>query len=160
MNLTAIRGLEEVVRRHFGESLVVARVIGPGAGLVVDIGSGAGFPGVPIAVSWPERKVVLVESIGKKVVFLKELARLVRNLEVHDGRLQDANVSAEWATVRGLAIAGIAEEIRSRAKRVAAVVRAQEASAVASRLALESVQLARVPWDERTVVVSGWMSST
>jgi 16S rRNA (guanine527-N7)-methyltransferase len=74
-NLTAIRDPEEIVRRHFGESLFAARHLDPKALTVLDLGSGAGFPGLPIAIFHPEIQVTLAESQNKKVSFLREVVR-------------------------------------------------------------------------------------
>src|SRR5579862_3154038 len=68
-NLTAIRDPEEIVRRHFGESLFAARHIAPGTQTLLDFGSGAGFPGLPIALLRPEIAVTLAESQNKKSTF-------------------------------------------------------------------------------------------
>jgi 16S rRNA (guanine527-N7)-methyltransferase len=73
-NLTAIRDPEEIIRRHFGESLFAAQHIGPCATLL-DFGSGAGFPGLPIALVRPEIAVTLAESQNKKATFLREVVR-------------------------------------------------------------------------------------
>lgn len=73
-NLTAIRDPEQIVRRHFGESLFAAQHIGRTNSLL-DLGSGAGFPGVPIQLLRPEIAVTLAESQSKKAAFLHELVR-------------------------------------------------------------------------------------
>jgi 16S rRNA (guanine527-N7)-methyltransferase len=73
-NLTAIREPEEIVRRHFGESLFAGRHLGDCATLL-DFGSGAGFPGLPIQLLRPELKVTLAESQNKKATFLREVVR-------------------------------------------------------------------------------------
>jgi 16S rRNA (guanine527-N7)-methyltransferase len=73
-NLTAIREPEEIVRRHFGESLFAARHIGECATLL-DFGSGAGFPGLPIQLFRPDIAVTLAESQNKKATFLREAVR-------------------------------------------------------------------------------------
>jgi 16S rRNA (guanine527-N7)-methyltransferase len=74
MNLTAIREPEEIVRRHFGESLFVSGFLG-GIATLLDYGSGAGFPGVPIQIVRPDLRVTLAESQGKKAAFLREVVR-------------------------------------------------------------------------------------
>jgi 16S rRNA (guanine527-N7)-methyltransferase len=73
-NLTAIRTPEDIVRRHFGESLFAAAHLGPCATLL-DYGSGAGFPGLPIQLLRPEVHVTLAESRAKKAAFLHEAVR-------------------------------------------------------------------------------------
>jgi 16S rRNA (guanine527-N7)-methyltransferase len=88
INLTAIRTPEEIVRRHFGESLYVGGHVGT-CGTLLDFGSGGGFPGVPIQLVRPDVRVTLAESHNKKAAFLNEV---VRNLglptEVWAGRVE------------------------------------------------------------------------
>jgi len=91
-NLTAIREPEEMVRRHFGESLFAGAQI---AGRVeqdaslLDFGSGAGFPGLPIQLLLPGLRVTLAESQGKKASFLREAVRtLGLGTEVWAGRVE------------------------------------------------------------------------
>ena len=86
MNLTAIHDPEQVVTRHFGESLFAAQVLFPTrhepcAMCLLDIGSGAGFPGLPIKIWCPELPVTLIESQHRKATFLKEV---IRALDLHD----------------------------------------------------------------------------
>ena len=87
-NLTAIRSPEEVVRRHFGESLFVAQHL-PACETLLDFGSGAGFPGVPIQLARPGLAVTLAEAQNKKASFLRELVRcLALRTEVWGGRVE------------------------------------------------------------------------
>lgn len=95
MNLTAVRDPEQVVTRHFGESLFAAQVLFPQSGAppsmgLIDIGSGAGFPGLPIKIWAPALDATLVESQNKKATFLKEV---IRALELKD--ITVANTRAE-----------------------------------------------------------------
>jgi 16S rRNA (guanine527-N7)-methyltransferase len=88
-NLTAIREPEEIVRRHFGESLFAGRHIAPCTTLL-DFGSGAGFPGLPIQLLRPEIVVTLAESQNKKATFLREVVRTLGLMtEVWDKRVED-----------------------------------------------------------------------
>jgi 16S rRNA (guanine527-N7)-methyltransferase len=88
INLTAIRNPDEIVLRHFGESLVCARALPTGVKTLLDYGSGAGFPGAICALARPEIAVTLAESQGKKAAFLSELARtLDLSSTVHAGRV-------------------------------------------------------------------------
>ncbi|MFZ0284338.1 MAG: 16S rRNA (guanine(527)-N(7))-methyltransferase RsmG [Terriglobales bacterium] len=78
INLTSVRQPEAIVTRHFGESLFAARHLFPELGLpasLIDVGSGAGFPGVPIKLWAPQVHLTLIESNHKKVAFLRQLAR-------------------------------------------------------------------------------------
>ena len=74
-NLTAIRQPEEMVRRHFGESLFAGCLVPEGTQTLLDLGSGGGFPGIPIQILRSEIAVTLAESQGKKTAFLREAVR-------------------------------------------------------------------------------------
>jgi len=90
INLTAIRDPEECVTRHFGESLFIARHIEL-HGSLLDIGSGAGFPGLALKIAFPGISVTLLEPVAKKRAFLKEAARACGfgQVEVRGERLED-----------------------------------------------------------------------
>ena len=90
INLTAIRDPGECVTRHFGESLFLARHMEL-HGNLLDIGSGAGFPGLALKIPFPELSVTLLEPVAKKRAFLKEAARACRfaQVEVRGERLED-----------------------------------------------------------------------
>jgi len=91
-NLTAIRNPEEMVQRHFGESLFAGRILSvrlPLGATLLDIGSGAGFPGLPIQLLRPDLRVTLAESQGKKASFLREAIRaLGLSTEVFPARVE------------------------------------------------------------------------
>jgi 16S rRNA (guanine527-N7)-methyltransferase len=88
-NLSAIRDPRQMVSRHFGESLFAARHL-PQGGTLLDLGSGAGFPGLPIALARPELSVTLAESQNKKASFLREVVRTLGvAVEVWGGRVED-----------------------------------------------------------------------
>ena len=76
INLTAITSPEEMVEKHIIDSLAVAKLVPRGT--LLDAGSGAGFPGVPIRVARPDVEVILVDSVQKKVAFLKNLLAELR----------------------------------------------------------------------------------
>ncbi|MCC7549703.1 MAG: 16S rRNA (guanine(527)-N(7))-methyltransferase RsmG [Burkholderiales bacterium] len=88
-NLTAIRQRAKWVSHHILDSLAVVRHLPPGA--MVDIGTGAGLPGIPVAIAQPERSVVLLDSNHKKGAFLQQAAIEcgLRNCSVHVGRAED-----------------------------------------------------------------------
>ena len=90
INLTAIRRPEECVTRHFGESLFVARHLQL-AGDLLDIGSGAGFPGLALKIAFPDLSVTLLEPVAKKRAFLKETARVCAfsQVSVRSDRLEE-----------------------------------------------------------------------
>jgi 16S rRNA (guanine527-N7)-methyltransferase len=117
VNLTAVRTPEEIVTRHFGESLFAARHLLPDpeppqevplsspASLLVDLGSGAGFPGLPMKIWSPHTKVTLIESNHKKVAFLRETIRALTltSIDVFPGRAEDfPPASATLVTLRAV----------------------------------------------------------
>jgi 16S rRNA (guanine527-N7)-methyltransferase len=77
MNLTAVREAEGILKRHFVESIACARVLPSGIGSLLDFGSGAGLPGIPIAMCRPEICITLAESQNKKAAFLQEAVRVL-----------------------------------------------------------------------------------
>jgi 16S rRNA (guanine527-N7)-methyltransferase len=93
INLTSVRRPEEIVTRHFGESFFLAQNLFPPdwRGSVADLGSGAGFPGVPITIYAPDAQVTLIESNNKKATFLRELTRALKlpGISVFAGRAED-----------------------------------------------------------------------
>jgi 16S rRNA (guanine527-N7)-methyltransferase len=125
INLTAIRNEEEIVTRHFGESLFAARYLFPSvarapspartsqtepdapthAPRLIDIGSGAGFPGLPIKIWAPDIELTLIESNQKKATFLREVTRQLTliNINVFAGRAEDyQDPPAEVVTLRAV----------------------------------------------------------
>ena len=74
-NLTSVRDEEGILSRHFVEGIACARILPAGIKTLLDFGSGAGLPGIPIALCRPEIAVTLAESQGKKAAFLQEAVR-------------------------------------------------------------------------------------
>jgi 16S rRNA (guanine527-N7)-methyltransferase len=89
INLTAIREPDQIIQRHFVECAFTASQLPPETKSLLDFGSGAGFPGIPIAICRPDIRVTLAESQGKKAAFLRESVRLLQiNAEVYPGRVE------------------------------------------------------------------------
>jgi 16S rRNA (guanine527-N7)-methyltransferase len=91
INLTAVKTDRDIIIKHFLDSLTPAEMIGEQIKLL-DIGSGAGFPGVPLKIVRPDLDVTLLESSGKKVLFLKDLIRKLglKKLKAVSLRAEDA----------------------------------------------------------------------
>jgi 16S rRNA (guanine527-N7)-methyltransferase len=87
--LTSIRDPAEARRVHVDESLAAADVVRRFEGPIVDVGSGGGAPGIPLAAALPERQVTLLESNGRKCAFLREAARDFSNVTVVQGRAEE-----------------------------------------------------------------------
>jgi 16S rRNA (guanine527-N7)-methyltransferase len=87
--LTSIRDRDEARRVHVDESLAALDVMGRFEGPIVDVGSGGGAPGIPLAAVLPDREVTLLEANGRKCAFLREVAREFPNVTVVQGRAEE-----------------------------------------------------------------------
>jgi 16S rRNA (guanine527-N7)-methyltransferase len=168
INLTAIRDPEDIVTRHFGESLFAARHLFPAPSSVfstphalkasdrcstlVDIGSGAGFPGLPIKLWAPPIALTLIESNHKKAAFLREITRALTltNVNVHNARAETLGANTfDVVTLRAVerfeSILPTAAALVASSGRVALLIGAsQQDQALAS--------LARFTWSEAVPV--------
>jgi 16S rRNA (guanine527-N7)-methyltransferase len=103
INLTAIRDEEGILARHFVESIACARALPEGIATLLDVGSGAGFPGIPIALCRPEIVVTLAESQGKKAAFLSEAIRVLGvAAKIHAGRAEALTEHFDCVTLRAV----------------------------------------------------------
>jgi 16S rRNA (guanine527-N7)-methyltransferase len=103
VNLSAIRDEKGIISRHFVESIACARALPPGIRTLLDLGSGAGFPGIPIALCRPEISVTLAESQGKKAAFLQEALRLLGiQAKVHGQRAEELRVVFDCVVLRAV----------------------------------------------------------
>lgn len=97
INLTSEKDEEKVLERHIFDSLQYARAINP-KGKIIDIGSGSGFPGIPLKIIFPGLDLTLVESRRKRVSFLRELIRGMKleKIEVVNARAEDLGKKEEF----------------------------------------------------------------
>jgi len=117
-NLTAIRDEEGILSRHFVEPIACARFLPTGIATLLDFGSGAGFPGIPIALCRPDISVTLAESQGKKAAFLREAVRtLGLSAEIRAGRAESLAIQFDCVTLR--AVDRMPEAVRAGSKLVA-----------------------------------------
>ncbi|EFO79622.1 methyltransferase GidB [Oscillochloris trichoides DG-6] len=114
INLTTITDLGEIYRRHFLDSLSLARFWGTGPQSLVDIGSGAGFPGLVLKILRPELRLTLVESVGKKAEFMRHVARELNlyAVRVLDVRAEDVGRNAAERAKHDLVTARAVAELR------------------------------------------------
>ncbi len=115
LNLTS----EESLERHYGESLFLAEHLPAGPLRIADIGSGAGFPGFPIAVVRPDCQVTLIESHQRKAVFLKEASRKQPNIRVLAKRAEDVAEQFDWVVSRAVSYKDLSADLRRLASRAA-----------------------------------------
>lgn len=146
LNLTRIRGLDEIVRFHYCECLFVGQSLPPGSLRIVDVGSGAGFPGVPVAICRPESTVDLVESHQRKAVFLREATRSLDNVRVLAHRAERCQNKYDWMigrAIRAETLLGLA-----LAKNFMLLTAADDA------IEIPGSRIQSVPWGDQRVVVS------
>jgi 16S rRNA (guanine527-N7)-methyltransferase len=112
MNLTAIHDREQQLTRHVLDSLSVAPWLR--GERIADLGSGAGFPGIPLAIVEPERHFALIEATGKKADFLRHVAGEIRlaNVEIVQTRAEAYRPPIRFATVVARAVGPIADLVR------------------------------------------------
>jgi 16S rRNA (guanine527-N7)-methyltransferase len=102
-NLTAIRDRESIIRRHFIECIACARLLPEDISSLLDLGSGAGFPGIPIAICRPGLVVTLAESQNKKAAFLREAVRKLQlRVAVFAGRAESIPALFDGVTLRAV----------------------------------------------------------
>lgn len=90
MNLTAITDPDEIVLKHFIDSITILKEIEDGSKLV-DVGTGAGFPGIPLSIMNPTLKTTLVDSLNKRLIFLQEVVNKLKldNIEIVHARAEE-----------------------------------------------------------------------
>lgn len=90
INLSSVVNYQEIIIKHLIDSLAVAEFMPPGS-RVLDIGTGAGFPGIPLAIYDSSLQVTLIESVGKKIAFLKDVKRSLglSGVHIHHARAEE-----------------------------------------------------------------------
>ncbi len=143
LNLTSVRDEAEIVERHYCESLFLAAHLPPGTLAIADIGSGAGFPGLPVAVVRPDCRVTQIESHQRKAVFLREASRDLPNVRVLATRAEDVRERFDWVISRAVKYDDIRSTLRQLAPNIALLAGGPLAGFVSIPL----------PWGDRRVLL-------
>lgn len=117
LNLTTINDVGSAVDRHYAESLFLGRRLPPEPLQIVDIGSGPGFPGFPVAVLRPDCGVTLIESHQRKAVFLREASRKLPNIQVVAKRAEEVAGAFDVAISRAVSYRDLEGSLRRLASR-------------------------------------------
>ena len=163
-NLTAVRDPDEMVSRHLLDSLSVVPFVAERGNSWLDVGSGGGMPGIPLAIMFPERQFTLLDSNGKKTRFLKQMAAEldVANVTVVTARCEEHEGS--YAQISSRAFASLADMVDGTGHLLApggrwlamkGHVPADELAALPPVAALEKTPALRVPFaaDARHLIV-------
>lgn len=141
-NLTAIADLEGIYIKHFYDCLYLKKVISPDVKTIIDVGSGAGFPGIPLKISKPEIEVTLLEPTTKRAKFLNEVISnlCLQNIEVVSERAEDYQKKLirkyDAATSRAVASLSIILELSAPLLKVGGHIYALKGQNYESELAL------------------------
>ena len=157
MNLTTVGAGPETVIRHYCESLFF------GAHLpavddnvsVLDLGSGAGFPGVAMAILKPKWQLKLVEASQRKAVFLRESTRHLNNVRVLAQRLEKVVDHADWVVARAVDPLEILSNIPRLAPNVGLMLTERDFSPIQTKSHIAWVDPVRLPWGDRKICVFG-----
>jgi|SRR5579871_1026348 len=155
INLTSVASGEEMVVRHYCESLFFAAQLSNGSDSLVDIGSGAGFPGFPIAIAKPLWNVTLVESNQRKAVFLREATRGMPNLTVTASRAEDISGTFDWAVSRAVNLEEIVRLAPCLGQRIGLMLGEEDFPAVQTAKRIAWSEPIRLPWGDRRICVVG-----
>ena len=117
LNLTAIDTLEEAVERHYCESLFLGVHLPSRPMSIADVGSGAGFPGFPVAVLRTDCQVTLIESHVRKAVFLREASRNLTNMRVLTMRAEQVQTTFDSVISRAVSYEDLAPMLRRIGRR-------------------------------------------
>ena len=157
MNLTTIQPGPEMVTRHYCESLFFAAhlPVADQSISLLDLGSGAGFPGVPSAIAKPSWRVTLVESHKRKAVFLRESTRDLPNVSIKAERIENLSIPADWAVARAVDPWEVIKNIPRLATKVGLMIGEDDFSAIQSDSRIAWREPIRLPWGDRRLCVYG-----
>jgi 16S rRNA (guanine(527)-N(7))-methyltransferase RsmG len=150
LNLVSKKSLNEAETRHYGESLLLASRLPQGPLRVVDVGSGAGFPGFVVAAVRSDCQVTLIEGDQRKSTFLREASRELPNVRVLSVRAESVEERFDWMTMR--AVRWEAEFIRL-AHNFALLLGKEDAEALPTEIAWDEAE--RLPGSKSRVLRLG-----
>jgi 16S rRNA (guanine527-N7)-methyltransferase len=160
MNLTTVKPGPETVIRHYCESLFFAAHL-PAAQektSVLDLGSGAGFPGIPMAILKPDWQITLLDSGQRKAVFLRESSRNLQNVSVRAGRMEATSLQGDWAVARAVDPVEVLLQIPRLAPNVGLMLSEDDFSSIRHDSRIAWSEPVRLPWGDRRLCVYGDVS--
>lgn len=153
LNLTRVETLDEAVFRHYAESLFLGVHLPAGPWRIADVGSGAGFPGFPVAILRPDCSVTLIESHQRKAVFLREASRALGNVRVLANRAEDVDQRFDRAISRAVSYKDLRRALKKLAPFADLLTGAEEPPAELGFIWEPGIV---VPWGERKFLRQGF----
>jgi 16S rRNA (guanine(527)-N(7))-methyltransferase RsmG len=147
------------VIRHYCESLFFAARLHEDGVALADIGSGAGFPGIPLAILKPESRVTLVESHQRKAVFLKEATRMLENVSVVARRAEDVRASFDLLVSRAVRPRDVIALVPHLGLNIGLMLGEEDFLDIKSAKHVAWSEPIRLPWGDRRICVFGRCST-
>jgi 16S rRNA (guanine527-N7)-methyltransferase len=156
INLTSVPSGPEAVIRHYCESLFFAANLPVTSNArIADLGSGAGFPGVPTAILRPEWTVALIESHQRKAVFLREATRTLSNVRVLPNRAEDVTERFDWVVSRAVDPLEVLTNVPRLAPNVGLMLGEEDWVAIKTISSIAWAEPIRLPWGDRRLCIVG-----
>ena len=157
VSLTSVKPGPDMVVRHYCESLFFGLHL-PAASLrpkILDIGSGAGFPGVPLAVLRTDWQLILIESVQRKAVFLREATRHLNNVIVLARRAEEVTQAGDWIVSRAVDPGEVLRNFPRMAPRIGLMLGENDFSELRTLPRIAWLAPVRLPWGDRRLCVYG-----
>ena len=161
MDLTSVDAPEEIVGRHYAESLFFGREMpecGPDSSLL-DYGSGAGFPGLPLAILNQHCRVTLLEANQRRAVFLKEAARGLTNVSVVAERGEKFAGTHDIVVARAVNIPEVVSSVPRLGNRIGLLLGESAVHGLPSDKGIQWGRPVRIPWSEARCCIFGECST-
>jgi len=158
INLTSLRHPADIIVRHYCESLALGACL-PNVPLrIADIGSGAGFPGFPVAVLRTDCAVTLVESHSRKCVFLRESTRDLKNIRVVEARAEQLQQRFDWVIARAVNCRRLSGSLAHLGENIGLLTSRAVAAELVSAGRILWHDLIPLPWGSQGVILLGRVS--
>ena len=157
LSLTSIEAGPEIVVRHFCESLFFSASLPDTreAGSLADLGSGAGFPGLPFAIVRPNWRITLIESNHRKAVFLREASRGLSNVSVLPQRGNEIEAHFDWLVSRGVHMSTVLSLVPSISSKIGLLIGSDSMAALNDAPSIAWAPPVRLPWGDRRFCMFG-----
>jgi 16S rRNA (guanine(527)-N(7))-methyltransferase RsmG len=159
LNLSSVRDLETAVVRHYCESVFLAVNMPEVALSIADLGSGGGFPGIPLAAMRPDCNVTLIEAHQRKAAFLKEATRAYKNVRIIAKRSEQAEGPFDWLVSRAVAWEDVRKSVPKLARNLALLTSRKNAEGILTVRDVLWAPPLQLPWGQNHILLRGTIVS-